>query len=59
MSKSALEIWDFVQCQADNSQQQIWSFRDVRKINEVNEVYISESRSNIKEIKPIIKGLSR
>ena len=59
MSKSALEIWEFFQRQADNSQQRSRSLRNTRIIKGVNEVHIGESSSEIKEVKAIIEGLSR
>ena len=58
MSKRALEIWDFFQWQVDNSQQWSQSLRNTKKIKGVNEVYIGETRSDIKEVKKIIEGLS-
>ncbi|KAH9658022.1 hypothetical protein KPL70_023327 [Citrus sinensis] len=59
MSKSASEIWEFFQRQADNSQQWSRSLRNTRRIKGVNEVHIGESSSEIKEVKAIIEGLSR
>ncbi|KAK9187629.1 hypothetical protein WN944_019027 [Citrus x changshan-huyou] len=59
MSKSALEIWEFFQRQADNSQQRSPSLRNTKRIKGVNEVHIGESSSEIKEVKEIIEGLSR
>ncbi|KAH9763009.1 hypothetical protein KPL70_001028 [Citrus sinensis] len=59
MSKSASEIWEFFQRQADNSQQRSRSLRTTRRIKGVNEVQIGESSSEIKEVKAIIEGLSR
>ncbi|KAH9686903.1 hypothetical protein KPL70_014565 [Citrus sinensis] len=59
MSKSASEIWEFFQRQADNSQQRSRSLRNTRRIKGVNEVYNGESSSEIKEVKAIIEGLSR
>ncbi|KAH9793911.1 hypothetical protein KPL71_004706 [Citrus sinensis] len=59
MSKSASEIWEFFQRQADNSQQRSRSLRNTRRIKGVNEVQIGESSSEIKEVKAIIEGLSR
>ena len=59
MSKSASEIWEFFQRQADNSQQRSRSLRNTRRIKRVNEVHIGESSSEIKEVKVIIEGLSR
>ena len=59
MSKSASEIWEFFQRQADNSQQRSRSLKNTRRIKGVNEVHIGESSSEIKEVKAIIEGLSR
>ncbi|KAH9724739.1 hypothetical protein KPL70_007603 [Citrus sinensis] len=59
MSKSASEIWEFFQRQADNSQQRSRSLRNTRRIKGVNEVHIGESSSEIKEVKAIIEGLAR
>ena len=59
MSKSASEIWDFFQRQADNSQQQSRSLKNTKRIKGVKEVHIGESSSGIKEVKEIIEGLSR
>ena len=59
MSKSASEIWDFFQRQADNSQQRSQSLKNIKKIEGVNEIHIGESTSEIKEVKKIVEGLSR
>ena len=59
MSKSASEIWDFFQRQADNSQQRSRSLRNIKRIKGMNEVHISESSSEIKEVKEMVEGLSR
>ncbi|KAH9770105.1 hypothetical protein KPL71_012260 [Citrus sinensis] len=59
MSKSASEIWEFFQRQADNSQQQSRSLRNTRRIKGVNEVHIGESISGIKEVKEMVEGLAR
>ena len=59
MSKSASEIWEFFQRQADNSQQQSRSLRNTEKIKGVNEVHVGESSSGIKEVKEIVEGLFR
>ena len=59
MSKSASEIWEFFQRQADNSQQRRRSLRNTKRIKGVSEIHIGESSSEIKEVKVIIKGLSR
>ncbi|KAK9211993.1 hypothetical protein WN943_001372 [Citrus x changshan-huyou] len=57
--KSASEIWEFFQRQANNSQQRSRSLRNTKRIKKVNEVRIGESSSEIKEVKAIIEGLSR
>ncbi|KAH9671201.1 hypothetical protein KPL70_017267 [Citrus sinensis] len=59
MSKSSLEIWEFFQRQADNSQQRSQSLRTTRRIKGVNEVQIGESTSGIKEVKEMVEGLAR
>ncbi|KAH9669022.1 hypothetical protein KPL70_021622 [Citrus sinensis] len=59
MSKSASEIWEFFQRQADNSQQRSRSLRNTRRIKGVNEVHIGESTSGIKEVKEMVEGLAR
>ncbi|KAH9658411.1 Endonuclease [Citrus sinensis] len=59
MSKSASEIWEFFQRQADNSQQRSRSLRTTRRIKGVNEVQIGESTSGIKEVKEMVEGLAR
>ncbi|KAH9724538.1 hypothetical protein KPL70_007523 [Citrus sinensis] len=59
MSKSASEIWEFFQRQADNSQQRSWSLRNTKRIKGVNEVHIDESTSGIKEVKEMVESLSR
>ena len=59
MSKSASEIWELFQRQADNSQQRSRSLRNTRRIKGVNEVHIGESSSEIKEVKAVIEGISR
>ncbi|KAH9704471.1 hypothetical protein KPL70_011476 [Citrus sinensis] len=59
MSKSASEIWEFFQRQADNSQQRSRSLRNTRRIKGVNEVQIGESTSGIKEVKEMVEGLAR
>ena len=59
MSKSASKIWEFFQRQANNSQQRSWSLRNTKRIKGVNEVYISESSLEIKEVKEMVEGLSR
>ncbi|KAH9802357.1 hypothetical protein KPL71_001349 [Citrus sinensis] len=59
MSKSASEIWEFFQRQADNSQQRSRSLRNTRRIKGVNEVHIGESTSGIKEVKEMVEGLVR
>ena len=48
MSKSASEISEFFQQQADNSQQRSRSLRNTERIKGVNEVHIGESTSGIK-----------
>ncbi|KAH9688688.1 hypothetical protein KPL70_015210 [Citrus sinensis] len=55
MSKSASEIWEFFQRQADNSQQRSRSLRNTRRIKGVNEVHIGESTSGIKEVKEMVE----
>ena len=40
----------------DNSQQRSQSFKNVRKIKEVNEIHVGESKSEIKEVKAIVEG---
>ena len=59
MSKSASEIWEFFQRQADNFQQRSRSLRNTRRIKGVNEVHIGESASGIKEVKEMVEGLAR
>ncbi|KAH9670818.1 hypothetical protein KPL70_017120 [Citrus sinensis] len=59
MSKSASEIWEFFQRQADNSQQRSRSLKNTRRIKGVNEVHIGESTSGIKEVKEMVEGLAR
>ncbi|KAH9735065.1 hypothetical protein KPL71_017621 [Citrus sinensis] len=59
MSKSASEIWEFFQRQADNSQQRSQSLRNTRRIKGVNEVHIGESTSGIKEVKEMVDGLAQ
>lgn len=59
ISKSASEIWEFFQQQADNSQQRSRSLTNTKRIKGVNEVHIGESSSGIKEVKEMVEGLSR
>ena len=59
ISKSASEIWDFFQWQADNFQQRSRSLRNTKRIKGVNEAHIGESSSGIKEVKEMVEGLSR
>ena len=59
MSKSASEIWEFFQRQADNFQQRSRSLRNTKRIKGVNEVHIGESTSGIKKVNEIFEGLSQ
>ena len=59
MSKSASEIWEFFQRQADNSQQRSQSLKNTRRIKGVNKVHIGESSSEIKEVKEMVEGFAR
>ncbi|KAL2526927.1 Uncharacterized protein Adt_11981 [Abeliophyllum distichum] len=59
MSKNATEIWSFFQKQANNSQQRSRSSRTEPKKRGIYEIRSNETSSNVKEVKCMIKDISR